>query len=165
MELITDMKEKIDSILGLNIRGVTLKLLTYRDINEFASMKLSEMNYHIKWANKLGIQDNYCINFSKEDAIKDLEDYTTLIINYNDIIVWFIQMSDFPYYGKNTSGIQIDNLYIKEEYRDKGIAASIIRKLKSKFDNITLEIWYEMDSLEKYKHIGFREICKIMLLD
>ena len=156
------MKDKIEGILGKDIDGVTLR---DNDIKEFASMKIKEMQYHIDSARKLGIEDNYCIDFNEEAAIKDLEDYTTLMINYDEKIVGFTQLSDFPYYGKNNSGIQIDNLYIKEEYRNKGIATSIIKEFRNNFDNVTLEVWYEIDSLDKYKHMGFREIAKIMLLD
>ena len=160
-----DNKEIIDIILEIKFDNIKLDLLKYNDIKEFALMKINEMRYHIQSAKKLGIQDNYCINFNEEDAINDLEEYNTFIIKYNNIVIGFIQISDFPYYGKDNVGIKIDNLYIKEQYRNKGIATNIINNLKNKFDNISLEVWYEIDSLKKYESIGFREIGKIMLLD
>lgn len=159
------MKDKIENILGKDINGATLRLLSDSDIENFASMKIKEMQYHIEGARKFGIEDNYCINFNAVDALKDLDDYTTLVIDYAGKTVGFTQLSDFPYYGKNNSGVQINNLYIKEEYRNKGIATSIIKELRANFDNITLEVWYEIDSLDKYRHMGFREIAKVMLLD
>ena len=159
------MDNIISGLLGVNIDGVELRLLCEKDINEFSAMKVDEMRYHIKYADSLGIEDRYFIEFNGLDAVKDLCDYTTLIICCGDSIIGFIQISDFPYYGSSKSGIKIDNLFIKEEYRSKGIATSIINKFRSEFDNITLELWYGMDTLEKYKHMGFREIGKIMLLD
>lgn len=159
------MDNRIRSLLGVNIDGVELRLLCEKDISEFSAMKVDEMRYHIKYADSLGIKDRYCIEFNGLDAVKDLCDYTTLIICCGDSIIGFIQISDFPYYGSSKSGIKIDNLFIKAEYRNKGVATDIIRKLRSKFDCITLEVWYELDNLEKYKHIGFREIAKVMLLD
>lgn len=158
-------KEIIDIILEIKFDNIKLDLLKYNDIKEFALMKINEMRYHIQSAKKLGIQDNYCINFNEEDAINDLDEYNTFIIKYNNIVIGFIQISDFSYYGKDNTGIKIDNLYIKEQYRNKRIATNIINNLKNNFTNISLEVWYGIDSLEKYESIGFREIGKIMLLD
>ena len=160
-----DNKEIIDIILEIKFDNIKLDLLNYNDIKEFALMKINEMRYHIQSAKKLGIQDNYCINFNEEDAINDLDEYNTFIIKYNNIVIGFIQISDFPYYGKDNTGIKIDNLYIKEQYRNKRIATNIINNLKNKFTNISLEVWYGIDSLKLYEKIEFREIGKIMLLD
>ena len=158
-------KEIIDVVLGICIDSIKLDLLRYKDIKDFALMKQAEMRSHITNAITLGIQDNYCINFSEQDALSDLEEYATFIIKYDNTSVGFIQVSDFPYFGKDSRGIKLDNIYIKDEYRNKGIATNIIYNLRNKFNNIVMEVWYEIDALKLYEKIGLREIGKIMLLD
>lgn len=158
-------KEIIDVVLGIHIDSIKLDLLRYKDTKDFALMKQAEMRSHIASAVKFGIQDNYCINFSEQDALSDLEEYVTFVVKYNDTNVGFIQVSDFPYFGKDSRGIKLDNIYIKDEYRNKGIATSIIYSLRNKFNNIVMEVWYEIDALKLYEKIGLREIGKIMLLD
>lgn len=158
-------KEIIDVVFGICIDNIKLDLLGHNDRKEFALMKQAEMRSHIANAITFGIQDNYCINFSEQDALSDLEEYVTFIVKYNNTNVGFIQVSDFPYFGKDSSGIKLDNIYIKDEYRNKGIATSIINNLRSRFNNIVMEVWYEIDALKLYEKIGLREIGKIMLLD
>ena len=151
-----NMVEKISE----NLR---LEYINSIEYEEFVDMKIKEMAYHAIYAEKLGIEDIYCNSYTEKQALKSLDKYKTYILkNSENKILGFVQLSDFT--GINTgSGVYVNNLYIKEEYRKMGIATSVLNYLTDKFNEVAFEAYYNIPGNKLYKDLDFIEIGKIYL--
>lgn len=129
----------------------------------FAEMKLKEMEFHVEYAKKMGIDDIYCKYYTLEQAMKSTNKYETYILkNKRDNILGFIQLSNFD--KANTGkGVFINNLYVREKYRGKGIATDVLNFLSDKFGEVMFETYYNIPGNKLYQELGFKEIGKIYL--
>ena len=105
----------------------------------------------------------------KEVSIYDLKDFNmektdnpfTKYIGYyiNDVITGYIEYNDI--YEK----IDIVNIYVKEEYRNKGVGYNILSELvnlskRNGKENITLEVNIENDiAIKLYNKCGFKKVA------
>lgn len=129
----------------------------------FAEMKLKEMEFHIKYAKKIGINDIYCKSYTLEQAMKSKNKYDTYIIkNSTDNILGFVQLSNFDKVNTG-NGVYINNLYVREQYRGKGVATDVLNYLSSKFNEVMFEAYYNIPGNKLYQKLGFKEIGKIYL--
>lgn len=129
----------------------------------FAVMKLKEMEFHVEYAEKMGIDDIYCKSYTPEQAMESKNKYDTYTLkNKTDNILGFIQLSNFN--KANTgNGIFINNLYVEEQYRGKGVATDVLTFLSNKFNEVMLEAYYNIPGNKLYQELGFKEIGKIYL--
>lgn len=143
-----------------NLRIECIEPLEYE---EFVDMKLKEMEHHVIYAEKLGIEDIYCSSYTEEQALKSLNKHKTYMLKSSENKIFgFVQLSDFT--GINTgSGVYVNNLYIKENYRKMGIATSVLNYLANKFNEVIFEAYYNIPGNKLYKDLGFVEIGKIYL--
>ena len=149
-------KEQINEDLKMEIISPIDGLL-------FAVMKLKEMEFHVEYAKKMKIDDIYCNSYTLEQAMESKNKYDTYTLkNKTDNILGFIQLSNFN--KANTgNGIFINNLYVEEKYRGKGVATDILNFLSDKFNEVMLEAYYNIPGNKLYKELGFKEIGKIYL--
>lgn len=98
------------------------------ELNEYADMCLDLIHLHFKEANKLNLYDDTCALYTKATALSKLgKDYTYFYFIIQDKeIIGYIRLSNNPkytsdfYYNKGEKSIQLEQFYIKEEYRRKG---------------------------------------------
>lgn len=149
-------KEKINENLKMEIISPIDGLV-------FAVMKLKEMEFHVEYAKKMGIDDIYCNSYTIEQAMESQYKYETYMLrNKTDNILGFIQLSNF--YKANTgNGIFINNLYVEEQYRGKGVATDVLTFLSNKFNEVMFEAYYNIPGNKLYQELGFKEIGKIYL--
>lgn len=162
------MELGINMIKGLNNKEYINENLEMEIISPmyglvFAEMKLKEMEFHVEYAKKMGIDDIYCKSYTLEQAMESQDKYGTYIIkNKRDNILGFIQLSNFD--KANTgNGVFINNLYVREKYRGKGVATDVLNFLSDKFNEVMFEAYYNIPGNKLYQELGFKEIGKIYL--
>lgn len=162
------MELGVKMIKGLNNKeqineDLKMEIISPIDGLLFAVMKLKEMEFHVEYAKKMGIDDIYCNSYTLEQAMESKNKYDTYMLrNKTDNIFGFIQLSNFD--KANTgNGIFINNLYVEEKYRGKGVATDILNFLSDKFNEVMLEAYYNIPGNKLYKELGFKEIGKIYL--
>lgn len=162
------MELGINMIKGLNSKerineNLKMEIILPIDGLVFAEMKLKEMEFHIKYAEKMGINDIYCKSYTLEQAMESLDKYDTYILkNKTDNILGFIQLSNFDKVNTG-NGVYIDNLYVREKYRGKGIATNVLNFLSGKFNEVMFEVYYNIPGNKLYQELGFKDIGKIYL--
>lgn len=149
-------KEQINEDLKMEIISPTEGLV-------FAEMKLKEMEFHVEYAEKMGIDDTYCNSYTLEQAMESQYKYDTYMLkNKVDNILGFIQLSNFDEVNTG-NGVYINNLYVREKYRGKGVATDVLNSLSDKFGEVMFEAYYNIPGNKLYKELGFKEIGKIYL--
>lgn len=162
------MKLGVKMIKGLNNKeqineDLKMEIISPIDGLLFAVMKLKEMEFHVEYAKKMGIDDIYCNSYTLEQAMESQYKYETYMLkNKTDNNLGFIQLSNFD--KDNTgNGIFINNIYVEEQYRGKGVATDVLNFLSTKFNEVMLEAYYNIPGNKLYKELGFKEIGKIYL--
>lgn len=151
-----DNKEHINENLKMEI-------ISPMDGLVFAEMKLKEMEFHVEYAKKIGIDDIYCNSYTLEQAMKSQNKYETYILrNRTDNILGFIQLSNFDKVNTG-NGVYVNNLYVREQYRGKGVATDVLNHLSDKFNEVMFETYYNIPGNKLYRKLGFKEIGKIYL--
>lgn len=162
MELGVKMIKGLSNKEQIN-ENLKMEIISPIDGIVFAVMKLKEMEFHVEYAKKMGIDDIYCNSYTLEQAMESKNKYDTYMFkNKTDNILGFIQLSNFN--KANTgNGIFINNLYVEEQYRGKGVATDVFNFLSDKFNEVMLEAYYNIPGNKLYRELGFREIGKIYL--
>lgn len=162
------MELGVKMITGLNSKeqineNLKMEIISPIDGLLFAVMKLKEMEFHVEYAEKMGIDDIYCKSYTLEQAIESQNKYDTYTLkNKTDNILGFIQLSNFD--KANTgNGVFVNNLYVGEQYRGKGVATNVLNFLSTKFNEVMFEAYYNIPGNKLYKELGFKEIGKIFL--
>lgn len=162
MEIGVKMIKGLSSKEQIN-ENLKMEIISPIDGLVFAVMKLKEMEFHVEYAKKRGIDDIYCNSYTLEQAMESQYKYGTCMLrNKTDNILGFIQLSNFD--KANTgNGIFINNLYVEEQYRGKGVATDVLNFLSDKFNEVMFEAYYNIPGNRLYKKLGFKEIGKIYL--
>ena len=162
------MEVGIKMIKGLSSReyineNLKIEIISPMDGLIFAEMKLKEMEFHVEYAKKMGINDIYCKSYTLKQAMESQNKYDTYILkNKTDNVLGFIQLSDFDKVNTR-NGVYINNLYVREQYRGKGVATDILNFLSDKFNEVMFEAYYNIPGNKLYQELGFKEIGKIYL--
>ena len=118
------------------------------------------MNYKLMKANiddvsilidyKLKNIFDYAENLSLEE-IKQIDDYKVICINDIKIGCLLVVNKD--------DGVLLDEIYLEEKYRNKGIGTSIIKKILSSYNIVYLWV-YKLNTraISLYKKLGFKII-------
>ena len=94
---------------------------------------------------------NDIINYVEDKVPKLINDYCNIIVD--DKIVGCLLLTD------KDDGILLDEIYLEEEYRNKGIGTNIIKKVISNNDIIYLWVYKEnVQAISLYKKLGFNVI-------
>lgn len=155
-------------IKGLNNKehineNLKMEIISPMDGLVFAEMKLKEMEFHVEYAEKMGINDIYCKSYTLEQAMESRDKYNTYIVkNSTDNILGFVQLSNFDKVNTG-NGVYINNLYVREQYRGKGVATAVLNFISNKFNEVMLETYYDIPGNKLYQELGFKEIGKIYL--
>ena len=90
-------------------------------------------------------------NYVKNNMPKLLNNYFNIVVD--DKIVGCLLLTD------RDDGILLDEIYLEEEYRNKGIGTDIIKNVISNNDIIYLWVYKEnLNALSLYKKLGFNVI-------
>ena len=90
-------------------------------------------------------------NYVENEVPKLLNDYSNIVVD--DKIVGCLLLTD------KDGGISLDEIYLEEEYRNKGIGTNIIKEVISNNDIIYLWVYKEnIQAISLYKKIGFNFI-------
>lgn len=146
------------------------KIDEVNDIDLYLEMKVGFMKSFVPLANELGINDKVCENYDKAEAYKDILEKSLVIGRHNGFIecdgkiVGLCDYSDrvSDYLNKNV--IYVNNLYILETYRNRGIGTEVLKLLKEKYGFIELQCFYNNLAHDFYRKLGFqREFTQYFL--
>lgn len=94
---------------------------------------------------------NQINNYIEKNVSKQLNNYFNIIVD--DKIIGCLLLT------KNEDGKILDELYLEENYRNKGIGSDIIKNIIKKNDTIYLWVYKEnKKAIELYKRLGFNII-------
>lgn len=136
------------------------KLESQEDINEFGKYKVELIKEHQYYANNLGLYDRVVDKYDINDALRHVGQknyYQFLIMNDKQnigMLEYKIENSEID----NKEILYLKDLYIKKEFRSKGIGKKVLNELKSLNYRIELECWYNMPANDFYKAFGFKEL-------
>ena len=90
-------------------------------------------------------------NYVKSNVPKQIDDYKVICINDKKIGCLLVINKD--------DGVLLDEIYLEEKYRNKGIGTSIIKKILSNYNIVYLWV-YKLNTraLSLYKKLGFKII-------
>lgn len=130
------------------------------DIEIFGNYKLELIKFHQQYAQKLGLFDKIVDNYNYEDAIRHVDEkgYFQFLIKVENNIVGMIEYQITNSDIDKSEILDINNFYIDQNFRGKGIGREVINLLKKLNYRIELECWYEMPANNLYRNIGMREI-------
>lgn len=138
------------------------------DVNQYEELKDLYVEYYLKLikihelkAEELGIEDKVCKNYTKEKALKHLDDCKCFII-FNDENT-HVGMITYKFISDDFGDIVtfIKSIFIDEEHRNKGYATEVIKYLMKKYDKLRLECWYGLPAMKLYTKLGFKEMYRV----
>ncbi len=90
-------------------------------------------------------------NYVKSNVPKEIDDYRVICINDKKIGCLLVVNKD--------DGVLLDEIYLEEKYRNKGIGTSIIKKILSSYNIVYLWV-YKLNTraISLYKKLGFKII-------
>lgn len=146
---------------------IDLIKVTQENLNVFAKLKVIEIHYHKKYADISNITDTETLNYTETDATSHFceKDYYQYLIsvNYETVGILEYKLTTASVSSKNIC--ELCNIYIVEEQQNKGYATDIISYLKKTYHTLELDVYYNLQSKELYKSLGFKEIYSRMILE
>lgn len=127
----------------------SLKEASKNDLNTLISFKLktifeSDTNNTINDDEKPRI-----INYVNNNTLKHLSDYKLITVDN-------ITIGAFLVYGYE-NGVLIDEIYLVEEYRNKGIGTDILKNIITNYNLIYLWVYKtNTKAIKLYKTLGFK---------
>jgi len=94
----------------------------------------------------------------KEDLIKNMENFSILVVFSNMNIVGYVA---YEIKEKHTKKLNVDQIVISENYRGYGLGKKLMDEvkkigIKNNCDRIELNCWiFNTNALAMYEHIGF----------
>ena len=129
-----------------------------KDIEVFGKYKVELVKYHQQYAQKLGLFDSVVDNYSYEDAIRHIneEGYFQFLIELDNETVGIMEYQITDSIIDKKKILYIKKLYIKDNFRGKGIGKKVIESLKKLNYRIELECWYGMPANNLYKSLEIK---------
>ena len=124
-----------------------LENASIKDIERIKKYKLNTIFDYAKDLDKNEIER--INNYVNETIPKQIDEYKNIVLN--NIIVGSFLIT------KNENGLLLDEIFIEEQYRNKGIGTSIIKDVVSKSNN-NVYLWVYKDNIKAvnlYNKIGF----------
>ena len=124
-----------------------LENASIKDIERIKKYKLNTIFEYAKDLDKKEVEK--INNYVNKTTPKQIFEYKNIVLN--NIIVGSFLIT------KNESGLLLDEIFIEEQYRNKGIGTSIIKDIVSKSNN-NVYLWVYKDNIKAvnlYNKIGF----------
>lgn len=143
------------------------RLESQKEIKEFGRYKVELIKEHQYYANNLGLYDMVVDKYSINDALRHIDQknyYQFLIINDKQsigMVEYKIENSEID----NKEILYLKDIYIKKEFRGKGLGRKVLNELKKLNHRIELECWYGMPANNFYKSFGFKELKTRYMID
>ena len=143
------------------------KLEDQEEINEFGRYKVELIKEHQYYANNLGLYDMVVDKYNINDALRHIEQknyYQFLIMNNKQsigIVEYKIENSEID----SKEILYLKDIYIKKEFRGRGLGREVLNELKKLKYRIELECWYGMPANNFYKSFGFKELKTRYMID
>ena len=143
------------------------KLENQEEINEFGRYKVELIKEHQYYANNLGLYDKVVDKYNINDALRHIDQknyYQFLIIDNKQsigMVEYKIENSEID----NKEILYLKDIYIKKEFRGKGLGREVLNELKKLNNRIELECWYGMSANNFYKSFGFKELKTRYMID
>ena len=122
---------------------------TKRDILKLIEYKLESI---FDYAENLSLEEINQINdYVKSNVPKELNNYKVICIDDKKVGCLLITNKD--------DGVLLDEIYLEEKYRNKGIGTSIIKEILSNYNIVYLWVYkLNTKALSLYKELGFKII-------
>ena len=122
---------------------------TKRDILKLIEYKLESIFDYVE---NLSLEEINQINdYVKSNVPKELNNYKIICINDKKVGCLLITNKD--------DGVLLDEIYLEEKYRNKGIGTSIIKEILSNYNIVYLWVYkLNTKALSLYKKLGFKII-------
>ena len=122
---------------------------TKRDILKLIEYKLESI---FDYAENLSLEEINQINdYVKSNVTKELNNYKVICIDDKKVGCLLITNKD--------DGVLLDEIYLEEKYRNKGIGTSIIKEILSNYNIVYLWVYkLNIKALSLYKKLGFKII-------
>ena len=123
--------------------------VTKNDISKLIEYKLKSI---FDYAENLSLEEINQINdYVKNDVPKELDNYKVICIDDKKVGCLLITNKD--------DGVLLDEIYLEEKYRNKGIGTSIIKEILSNYNIVYLWVYkLNTKALSLYKKLGFKII-------
>lgn len=120
---------------------------TKRDILKLIEYKLESI---FDYAENLSLEEINQINdYVKSNVPKELNNYKVICIDDKKVGCLLITNKD--------DGVLLDEIYLEEKYRNKGIGTSIIKEILSNYNIVYLWVYkLNTKALSLYKKLGFK---------
>ena len=125
--------------------------VTKNDISKLIEYKLKSI---FDYAENLSLEEINQINdYVKSNVPKELNNYKVICIDDKKVGCLLITNKD--------DGVLLDEIYLEEKYRNKGIGTSIIKEILSNYNIVYLWVYkLNTKALSLYKKLGFKIIKK-----
>jgi len=140
--------------MDVDIREATIKDIDKGLLNVFIE------GYRFHQNGRPDVFENTSDEILKEELIKNLEEFRTLLILDNENVVGYIA---YEIKAKHNKKLHVDQLVILEKYRGHGLGKKLINAvrdigIKENCDRIELDCWlFNTSALGMYEHIGFKK--------
>lgn len=123
--------------------------VTKNDISKLIEYKLKSI---FDYAENLSLEEINQINdYVKSNVPKELNNYKVICIDDKKVGCLLITNKD--------DGVLLDEIYLEEKYRNKGIGTSIIKEILSNYNIVYLWVYkLNTKALSLYKKLGFKII-------
>lgn len=123
--------------------------VTKNDISKLIEYKLKSI---FDYAQNLSLEEINQINdYVKSNVPKELNNYKVICIDDKKVGCLLITNKD--------DGVLLDEIYLEEKYRNKGIGTSIIKEILSNYNIVYLWVYkLNIKALSLYKKLGFKII-------
>ena len=122
------------------------------DIDDVSTLIDYKLKNIFDYAENLSLEEIKQINnYVKSNVPKQIDDYKVICINDKKIGCLLVINKD--------DGVLLDEIYLEEKYRNKGIGTSIIKKILSNYNIVYLWVYkLNTKALSLYKKLGFKII-------
>lgn len=122
------------------------------DIDDVSTLIDYKLKNIFDYAENLSLEEIKQINnYVKSNVPKQIDDYKVICINDKKIGCLLVINKD--------DGVLLDEIYLEEKYRNKGIGTSIIKKILSNYNIVYLWVYkFNTRALSLYKKLGFKII-------
>lgn len=122
-------------------------------------LKVELMQYHVGYAEKLGIHDCEICDYSLEQALSTVSSRHSYLFFRSKEAVGMAQVEEQVSQVDQVPILFVHGIYIKPGARNKSIGGIFLRYLTRKYrKRIECECWYGIPANELYQKAGFRPI-------
>ena len=112
-------------------------------VNDIERIKKYKSEIITAYANNLSLEEKEKINkYINQTVYEEINDYKNIILNNN--IIWSVLVT------KKDNDVLLDEIFIEEKYRNKGIGTKIIESIIDNINN-NIYLWVYKDNINAIK--------------